>query len=305
MSPGATAVCSIHPDRAAIFYCDGCGRLLCPECVEEGHRLLFCRHCRERALPIDQQAPATVPERRRAAAQAAPYSLGKAFGYPLRGRGGWLFKVYVILIVPVTLLEVLPGSRMNPVFCTFIGLLLPGLLCAVVRATAAGDDEVPDWPDYTYIQERVGEIWGMAAVAAVSALPVALLLLLGGCDIRAFPYATHGRCLLLLLPAGFAGVVLGFPACGAVAYCWSPWVALRLDLHRRALAACGRDVLKAGGLFYATLVCSLLAVALLDKVPVVGALAGNSLDLYVLLVGAHLVGLVVRRHEADFEAIYL
>jgi DNA-directed RNA polymerase subunit RPC12/RpoP len=44
--------CATHPAAAAVYRCDGCGRLLCPDCVQEGHRLLFCRHCRERALPL-------------------------------------------------------------------------------------------------------------------------------------------------------------------------------------------------------------------------------------------------------------
>ena len=42
--------CAAHPERAAVYECDGCGKLLCEECIEEGHRLLCCRHCGERAL---------------------------------------------------------------------------------------------------------------------------------------------------------------------------------------------------------------------------------------------------------------
>ena len=37
--------CAAHPERAAVYECDGCKKLLCEECMEEGHRLLFCRHC--------------------------------------------------------------------------------------------------------------------------------------------------------------------------------------------------------------------------------------------------------------------
>ncbi len=29
--------CVAHPGAAATFRCDGCGRLLCFECVEQGH----------------------------------------------------------------------------------------------------------------------------------------------------------------------------------------------------------------------------------------------------------------------------
>src|ERR1700720_3735491 len=52
--------CVAHPGVAATFQCDGCGRLLCSACVEQGHRLLFSRHCRERALPLDASLPAAL-----------------------------------------------------------------------------------------------------------------------------------------------------------------------------------------------------------------------------------------------------
>ena len=61
--PPPAGGCATHPTRAATFYCDGCGRRLCDECIESGHRLLFCRHCRERALPLAADGAATPAER--------------------------------------------------------------------------------------------------------------------------------------------------------------------------------------------------------------------------------------------------
>jgi hypothetical protein len=44
--------CAAHAGVAATHRCDGCERMLCEECFEIGHRLLFCVHCGERALQL-------------------------------------------------------------------------------------------------------------------------------------------------------------------------------------------------------------------------------------------------------------
>lgn len=50
---GPYALCSAHSDALASFECEGCGRLLCYECVDEG-RLTVCRHCGERAFLLEE-----------------------------------------------------------------------------------------------------------------------------------------------------------------------------------------------------------------------------------------------------------
>ncbi|MEJ2085409.1 MAG: B-box zinc finger protein, partial [Acidobacteriota bacterium] len=87
--------CERHPETTASFQCDGCGKYLCSECAEEGHRLFFCALCGERALPLEAEAPATTPEHKRVGKRDAPYSLQEALLYPFRGLGGYVYWSYV------------------------------------------------------------------------------------------------------------------------------------------------------------------------------------------------------------------
>jgi hypothetical protein len=300
-------VCAAHAGKEAAFRCDGCGRLLCADCVEVGHRLLFCRHCRERALPLAGDAPATAPEHRRATAQAAPYGLARAFAYPWRGRGGLLFWVYVALGAILTVVGLVPGAGLlRLLLWCMITFLVPGLLCVIVRATAAGENELPDWPDLTDYGERVAEVLGLAGVAVLAALPAGLAQLAGGCSLEDLLAREVGAACRLLWWAGLLpGIVVAVPAVVAVAVWWSPWLVLRLDLHVRALAACGADAFWTAGLLYLLVLGRQLVAPLSWRVPILGQIVVSSCGIYALFVGAHLVGLLVRRHERALDAIYM
>jgi hypothetical protein len=67
--------CVVHPETAATFRCDGCGRLLCSACVEQGHRLLFCRRwaIRRRLVAYSERSAVSGSTRvaRRAGSQLA------------------------------------------------------------------------------------------------------------------------------------------------------------------------------------------------------------------------------------------
>lgn len=54
MSSPTYANCAEHPTAVASLQCDGCKRLLCYACVEEGHRLTLCKHCGERAHGLEE-----------------------------------------------------------------------------------------------------------------------------------------------------------------------------------------------------------------------------------------------------------
>lgn len=44
--------CAVHDAVAAGFRCDGCGALLCDDCIEVGEHLILCGLCGERVLPL-------------------------------------------------------------------------------------------------------------------------------------------------------------------------------------------------------------------------------------------------------------
>jgi hypothetical protein len=298
------ASCARHPDRAAAFACDGCGKTLCDECVEEGHRLLFCRLCGERALPLAARGPATTPERERQRLRGAVYGLREALGYPLRGLGRYLFFGWVAVAV----LRNLPSAALAfwPSLAYIAVLALaPGLLLAIVRTTMEGATELPDWPDFFDAGERVSEIGAFVLLAAVCLLPAIGLLKVSGCGPREMLAGEWGLVCWLAVFAGIAvGVVLGFGGLATVAVTQSSWSALRVDLHLRFLRAAAPDSLRTAGGIAGLLIGSELLQLVLRPLPIAGGIVAAVIDVYAVLLAPHLLGLVLRRHMSAVEDLY-
>ncbi len=301
--------CVAHPGVAATFRCDGCGRLLCAACVEQGHRLLFCRHCRERALPLDASLPATVPELKRAAVRARTTTWREALRYPLRGQGSMVFWAYLGLMIAFVLLSMFPLAGLL-VLCSRLAILLlmPGLLYAIVRRTAEGDDELPDWPDVGDAGERLYELFTFVGTIAVALVPAALALRLSGCtllDLLGGGGEGAASCRWVLAAGLALGLPLAVPMFGALAVYQHVDLLLRLDLHVRALAATGRDGVSTVLLTYAVLGASRLLGFALHGFPLLGGALAAAVAAYGIFAGAHLVGLMFRKHAAALDAIYL
>lgn len=293
--------CSEHPGSPAVFTCDGCARMLCAACTKEGHRLIFCLHCGERALPLDVRASANVPERQRQAKIQKRYTLDEALRYVFRGHGRLILPGY---IVGMTLADTLPGF--GDAIGWFFLLLLPGLLFAIVNTTADGDDTLPDWPDYTDPFGRIVEGLWLLLIVVVSCLPAFLFFRLSGCELELFLAGEGGAsCWAPLVGGVVLGSVLGIFAFGATAYNSSGWLSFRIDLHLRALTTPARaDALKTAGILSLFFVVSQVVAMVLRPVPVLGALAEHSLSGYALFTGAHLVGLIFRRHSDELNLVY-
>jgi hypothetical protein len=300
--------CAAHPAAAAIYRCDGCGRLLCADCIETGHRLLFCRHCRERALPLAQTGPATAPELRRTAARVRPTRLMGALAYPLRGQGSGLFWVYLALLVVFRLAAAVPGLGLLVLFLRLaIFLLLPGLLYAIVRRTAEGDDQLPDWPDIYETGERLHEVATFLCTIVVAFLPAALALHFSGCGMAALLGGAEdiGDCGLVLAAGLVLGLPLAVPMFGSLAIYQHYDLLVRLDLHARALLAAGADGLTTVLLTYGVLAASGFLQFALSAFPLLGGALSAAVAAYGSFAGAHVVGLMFRKHATALDAIYL
>ncbi len=300
----APSVCATHPGVPARFQCEGCGKLLCPDCVEQGHRLLFCRLCRERALPLAERGPASTQALRREAAQSRRYGFADALGYCFRGKGAWLFWVYLGLLAAFQLSYLMPGIGLLAwSFGFLVFLLMPALVFAIVRQTTRGDNELPDWPDFSETWPNLGRF---VAVVLVVAAPVALAFFVARCDgADLLGPGGGGRCVLALLLGLLCGVSLGVLALGAAAHYETAWAALRVDLHLRALAACGGDAWKTIALVTGIGAAGQAASFLLSSLPLAGGILESAASTYGLFTGAHLVGLLYRWHEAGLDEIYL
>lgn len=312
--------CSIHAAAPAAYRCEGCGLLLCDECVEVGHRLLFCRHCGERAIPLDASALASSTELRRRRRQEAPYSTGAALAYPFRGLGLHMMLGYLALraLLPLASLFGVPAfgclggfvallaTLARILFAIAIFLLLPGLLFEIVRTTAEGENELPDWPDLGDAWARIGEVAGMLAIGLGCGVPILILMRLFGCTLENLIDGGSGRCLAAIVLGVPIGLSIWVPTVGAVGTFQSWWLAPRIDLHVKALRMLGAAAFKTIGLVGAFLIAGEVVHRVVATIePLIGGALGDTIGLYALMVGAHLVGVLFRRHARELEALYI
>jgi hypothetical protein len=298
-------VCVVHPEVPAAFHCDGCGRLLCAACVEKGHRLLFCRLCRERALPLDPRLPATTPFLRQAQTSLQPFRWSAAFRYPFQGSG--IFWVYVGMLVALeisgSMLVLAIGSVIVRLLVSF---LIPGVLFAIIRRSADGDNELPDWPDYSDISERFREILMFAGTCFVVLLPAIVATVLCA---NQFGVLFGGSRMTPCLVLGAAGLLLGLlvavPMIGSLALYEHLDLFFRFDLHLRALRVAGWEGLGIISLFFGVLIGGRALAAVLGSQPLLGGTLSGAMAAYASFVGAHLVGWLFLRNRDAFDAIYL
>lgn len=296
--------CGVHADRLAVFRCEGCNRLLCDECVREGHRLIFCGHCGERALALAAGRSSNVQERQREARRERPYTFREALAYPFRGSGRLMIPAFVLLM---TLAAVVP--MVGPAAAFFARILLPGLLFEIVRTTAEGGIELPEWPDYSEPVERFREVIWLLLVGATALLPSIALFLLAGCDLKSLFLAGAAEgappCWGPRIAGVVLGSILGVLALGATGTHSSGWLALRVDLHIRALlTTAARDAALVAGLLAGILLATAVAKQIFAPVPILGTALAAALSGYSLFTSAHLAGLVFRRHARVLDPIY-
>lgn len=306
------ARCQTHSAKLAKHRCDGCGKLLCDDCFEVGHRLLICKHCGERALPLEGAGPSTSKELARDRLRNTAYSHREALRYPLRGQGiyigvGAIAYLAVlrgmIWIAPITGLGMIPLALMFLMLGLVFATLAAGLSFAIVRSTAEGGTEVPDWPDFTDFGERVRELLAAMVLGFMSALPAILLIRWSECGMGLL--AADPKCLLLLGVGLLLGLPLWIPAFGAVGLFGEPLLSIRWDLHLRALKITWSDTMRIAVALVGLHLAAGLVSGILSILPLVGWLGALSIDVYAWFAGLHFIGLLMRKHEDELEPLYM
>ena len=293
--------CAQHPGVNAAFCCEGCAKLLCQDCIKKGHALLFCSQCGERAMPLEAGQPATVKEVARRQAISKPYSFQQALSYPFRGVGLYMFIATLVSLAFVSFLLQYSGGCYSIALAVGLWSLMIGLQFKIVRSTAEGDDQLPDWPEYMDWGERLGDILIYLVIAVLQFFPVVAFTLL------------NMRSLLspepsLFFWAGFAlfawiGMALGTVAFGAAGR-FDRSSVMRIDLHVKALKIGGADSVTAANMAFAIGISVFVIRALLQQVPYVGAAAAGVLGAYWTFTSAHLAGVLFRRHILELEKVY-
>ena len=293
--------CQSHPATAAEYRCDGCERLLCEECVEVGHRLLFCCHCGEQALPVVEEDAANSIELARQQVERRSSSMRDALMYPFRGRGGDVFlATYVLLGVFMAIESVIPLGFLLLLIPRFlIAVMMPGLLFVIVRSTARGEEELPDWPDW-FDGERMREFLSAFALGFFTLMPAVVLLILSGCGPEEL-LAGSLTCWLSIYVGLAIGFLIWIPAFAGVAAFGAGLLVLRLDLHIRAFFATAGQSVRVALLTVGLAIAGELLALILSPLPLVGRLGALGIDLYAMFVSTHLIGLLLRKHERDLE----
>jgi hypothetical protein len=145
--------CKYHPRSPAHHSCPKCGLSFCDLCVNtragSGRTGRFCRKCSVECIALKPVIQEEEVE------QSFAQSVRGAFVYPLKGDG------IILLIGGGLLFLLLDGARYLARFALFYGLVLmlvlsvfgTGYLVSYLRriltSSAAGEDKMPDWPDFT------------------------------------------------------------------------------------------------------------------------------------------------------------
>ncbi len=206
------ANCVQHPEVPAVYYCDGCRQLLCGECIEESHALLLCRLCGERALPLDEEGPANTSELHEERVLTAPYSFQDALFYPFRGTGRYLF---VVTLLSFFACWVLSFFCLGGLAYGILWLLIAGLQFKIVRSTAAGDNQLPDWPDFTDFGGLGADLATWLVINLLQFMPVVFYLFgRAGADPVNRPDPLVALAIAALGWVGTAVALMGFGAAG-------------------------------------------------------------------------------------------
>ena len=292
--------CAEHAQVAAGFVCDGCERLLCEECIEESYRLLLCRHCGERALPLDNQQPATRQEREKVRVQTTPYTLKDALVFPFRGTG-----LYILIMAFVIKF----GANFVPflILSLKVKILVAALIAAlqfhIVRSTIRGENELDSWPDFTDWSELMKDLLAWLVLEGSFQIMIGMFLgvgLLSG-FVGLEPSLPAALLFATVLWLGTGFQIIGY---GVVAS-YSSWHLFMVHLHLKGFRQTFGDAIRYSNLIFFLRGSIFLTQAVLASIPILGFMCSLLLELYFIFMVAHLSGLLFRKHEAYFDRLYL
>ncbi len=295
--------CVQHPEVVAAYRCDGCDKLLCTECIEESHALFLCRFCGERAMPLFAGQATSVKDLKKQRVLTAPYSLKEALTYPLRGSG---LAVYIATLVVLAFFFVL---KLSPVAgCTvylyslgFMGMII-GLQFKIVRTTAEGENDLPNWPNFTDVWTLVQDILTWLVIHSFVYGAVIWFAIEGvSRGALAFePRLEFWLAFALVLWLSTAFMVMAYGAVGN----YRRLKVFEFHNHVKGFITGGADAIKITNIVYAGALAVFCVRFLLEAVPIVGQALSGMLWLYWVFLVPHLSGLLFRWHTEKMEEYY-
>jgi hypothetical protein len=242
-----------------------------------------------------------VRELRRHEAVSRPYSFAEALGYPFRGSGKLMFVVSVFCLLFIQLALTYGMGYYQYVIAFGFWSLMIGLQFSIVRSTAEGENELPDWPDYSAFGERLADILTYLAIFVLQVGPAAVYLLLQKDSlVSGEPSVVFWAGFAVLAWLGAALATMAYGAAGR----FGRGSSLRLDLHVRGFLLGGADAVNAANLMFGFGIAVFVLRLALGKVPIAGAVLGGIVGAYWFFTSAHLAGVLFRRHIFQFEKLY-
>lgn len=286
----AGVVCKSHPKIAARYYCAKCREGFCGLCVNtrmaNGRPAKFCRACGGECAPLPSALTQT---------QEAPTFVrlvGGAFAYPFKHDGTILLVAGTVFYSLMDLL-----ARFSGFFGIVLMIIGTGYLISYLQrilvASATGEDQMPDWPDFSGWDDVAGPCIQFLGVVAVAFGPAIALKIFAPADAPWLGWAYPAAIILgcIYFPMGFTAVAM-FDSLGAL----NPFLIIISILKIPATYLLAVLLLLAG---YAAawLGNKLLESAL--PLPILPGLISKCLGLYLLIVEMRILGLLYRTKKSE------
>ncbi|MDB6110857.1 MAG: domain containing protein [Pedosphaera sp.] len=292
--PDGPLVCSNHRKSEARFQCKGCRTLFCSLCVTtrraDGAQRKFCRTC---GAECEWLSAALLyrPVEEKSFRELLP----QAFKYPFQGDGwvlmvtGTIFYMFVDFVIQAGSFAYFAKGALLVVSIFAYGYMFAYQL-RIIAATVEGRDEMPDWPDFSGMEDVARPFFQALATIVVCFLP-------GGIALFVFRDQEWGRAAAmtifamggLYLPMSFLAVAL-FDAVEVL----NPLFIIPsiLRVLQEYLVACG--------LLVAIVVIHIIVSFVLERyVPIMGVSGAISgfIGLYFLTVEMRILGLLYRTQQ--------
>lgn len=252
------------------------------------------------ALSGEAEAAALAHQRTLAAA----YSWKQALLFPFRGFGRVAFLALFAAGVVLDLLAFIPGVGGVLTVVAWVGLLaLSGWVPAVVRVTLSGRNLLADWSELANLGRWLRDLGRFVAVVLFAAWPLLAFLLTrewhGGLAAESGPWGW-----LVAVVLGWVAATLGVVVCG-VTEAFGQRQLPRLGRHLRAYATGQPETIwVVAGLFALVLIAVVLRAVAAPALPWMALPAAHGIEIYVLLLAPHLIGVLVRRHRLELARVY-
>lgn len=275
--------CADHPEVTAAWGCSGCGRGWCPECVRSHvvNRVTIwnCPLCGGDCEPTGVGPIAT------AASGSFASQLAGAFAYPVKGRGLWMLLLGPLLFTGVFF--VLRYSIFGGIFGLVVAVGVAGYLCAylvkIVRCSASGDAEPPDWPELG--AEEILRPLGLLLLAVLLyGLPAIIAEFSDASEWTVIALRLAGACFLPMAVA-IVAIVNSFAALNPVLAVRS---ILRVPLEYLAVLVT---------LAVVVVVREVVEYSLEGRLVLVGELLQNVVGFYFLMVQMRVLGVMYKANE--------